>query len=110
MFFRLSFLFFSLFFCSISFARGGVLVDTTASSKMLSEVFVLGKSGIKGNSNLVDFDGVRLLAAKKSELIVLSKLDANLANQSFREVFGRTPGLHVIESDPSGFNTSLIEF
>ena len=107
MFFRLSFLKVALFFCSISFARGGVLVDTTASSNMLSEVFVLGSSGIKGNSNLVDFDGVRLLAAKKSELIVLSKLDANLANQSFREVFGRTPGLHVIESDPSGFNTSI---
>lgn len=107
MFCRLSFLFFSLFFSSISFAREEVLVDTTKASKMLSEVFVLGKSGIKGNSHLVDFDGLRLLAAKKSELIVLSKLDANLANQSFREVFGRTPGLHVIESDPSGFNTSI---
>ena len=107
MFCRLSFLFFSLFFSSISFAREVVLVDTTKSSKMLSEVFVLGKSGIKGNSNLVDFDGVRVLAAKKTELIVLSKLDANVANQSFREVFGRTPGLHVIESDPSGFNTSI---
>ncbi len=107
MFCRLSILFFSLFFSSISIAREEVLVDTTKGSKMLSEVFVLGKSGIKGNSNLVDFDGLRLLAAKKSELIVLSKLDANLANQSFREVFGRTPGLHVIESDPSGFNTSI---
>lgn len=107
MFCRLSFLFFYLFFCSISFTHGKVLVDTTASSKMLSEVFVLGNSGIKGNGSLVDFDGVRLLAAKKSELIVLSKMDANLANQSFREVFGRTPGLHVIESDPSGFNTSI---
>jgi Fe(3+) dicitrate transport protein len=107
MFCRLSFLFFSLFFSSISFAREEVLVDTTKASKMLSEVFVLGKSSIKGNSHLVDFDGLRLLAAKKSELIVLSKLDANLANQSFREVFGRTPGLHVIESDPSGFNTSI---
>ena len=100
MFCRLSFLFFSLFFCSISFAHGKVHVDTSANSKMLSEVFVLGNSGIKGNGSIVDFDGVRLLAAKKSELIVLSKMDANLANQSFREVFGRTPGLHVIESDP----------
>ncbi len=107
MFCRLSILFFSLFFSSISFAREEVLIDTTKASKMLSEVIVLGKSGIKGNSHLVDFDGLRLLAAKKSELIVLSKLDANLANQSFREVFGRTPGLHVIESDPSGFNTSI---
>ena len=86
MFCRLSFLFFYLFFCSISFTHGKVLVDTTASSKMLSEVFVLGNMGIKGNSSLVDFDGLRLLAAKKSELIVLSKMDANLANQSFREV------------------------
>jgi Fe(3+) dicitrate transport protein len=107
MFCRLSFLYFSLLFSSISFAREKVLVDTTKTSKMLSEVFVLGKSGIKGHTNLVDFDGVRLLASKKSELIVLSKLDANVANQSFREVFGRTPGLHVIESDPSGFNTSI---
>jgi len=66
MFYRLSFLKISLFFCSIFFAHGGVLVDTTASSNMLSEVFVVGNSGIKGNSNLVDFDGVRLLAAKKN--------------------------------------------
>jgi len=81
--------------------------DTITNAKMLSEVFVLSNVGLKGNGSLADFDGVRLMTAKKSELIILSKLDANTANQSLRQVFGRTPGLHVIESDPSGFNTSI---
>ena len=107
MFGQLNFLFFSLFFGFILSSQAQVLVDTANKSQMLSEVFVLANSGMKGNNSLSDFDGLRLMVGKKTEMIVLSKLDANLANQSFRQVFGRTPGLHVIESDPSGFNTSI---
>jgi len=107
MFFRLILSLFTFVFCFFFTSKAQVLVDTSTNTKMLSEVFVLANSGIKGNSSLVDFDGLRLMVGKKTEMIVLNKLDANLANQSFRQVFGRTPGLHVIESDPSGFNTSI---
>jgi Fe(3+) dicitrate transport protein len=106
MFLRLSFLFYLFISSFVSFAQEAVY-DSAAISKMLSEVFVQANPGVKGISSLSDFDGIRLMTAKKSELIILNKLEANLANQSLRQVFGRTPGLHVIESDPSGFNTSI---
>ena len=106
MFYRLGFLFFLLFSSYTSTAKTE-FIDSTKASKMLSEVIVIANPGVKGFPYLADFDGTRLMASKKSELILLGKLDANFANQSLRQVFGRTPGLHVIESDPSGFNTSI---
>lgn len=98
---------FILFFpCFFSFSQTKIL-DSTSSSKILTEVFVISNPGVRGTSSLLDLDGFRLATGKKTEQISLLKIDANLANQSFREVFGRTPGLHVIESDPSGLNTSI---
>ena len=106
MFCRLGYFFIFLIYCFNSAAHS-VAVDTSSNAKLLTEVYVRANSGLKGSGSLVDFDGVRIMASKKSEVILLGKLDANFANQSFRQVFGRTPGLHVIESDPSGFNTSI---
>jgi len=106
MIYRLGFLFFLLFSLYTSTAKTE-FIDSTRASKMLTEVIVIANPGVKGFPYLADFDGTRLMVSKKSELILLEKLDANFANQSLRQVFGRTPGLHVIESDPSGFNTSI---
>lgn len=82
-------------------------IDSTRSSTTLSEVTVRSAPRFLGTRSLPDMDKTLIFLGKKTEEISLAKLDANLANQSFRQVFNRTPGLHVVESDPSGFNTSI---
>ena len=82
-------------------------VDSLLKSTTLSEVTVRSAPSILGTSSLPDMERTFIFAGKKTEEIALTKLDANLANQTFRQVFNRTPGLHIVESDPSGFNTSI---
>ncbi len=82
-------------------------VDSLPKSTTLSEVTVRSAPSIQGTSSLPDTERTFIFVGKKTEEIALTKLDANLANQTFRQVFNRTPGLHIVESDPSGFNTSI---
>lgn len=81
--------------------------DSAIQTTILKEVTVRSAPEIRGTQSLPDTDKTFIFLGKKSEEISLTKMDANLANQSFRQVFNRTPGLHVVESDPSGFNTSV---
>ena len=81
--------------------------DSTIQTTILKEVTVRSAPEIRGTQSLPETDKTFIFLGKKSEEISLTKMDANLANQSFRQVFNRTPGLHVVESDPSGFNTSV---
>jgi Fe(3+) dicitrate transport protein len=82
-------------------------IRLSESSTDLKEIVVLSSPGVRGADLLPEIEGVRLHVAKKAEQIMVSKVDANLANQSFRQVFSRTPGLHIVESDPSGLNSSI---
>jgi Fe(3+) dicitrate transport protein len=83
------------------------LIQLTETSTDLKEIVVLSSPGVKGADLLPEIEGTRLNTAKKVEQIMVNKVDANLANQSFRQVFSRTPGLHIVESDPSGLNSSI---
>ena len=83
------------------------LIQLAETSTDLQEIIVLSSPGVKGADLLPEIEGTRLNTAKKVEQIMVSKVDANLANQSFRQVFSRTPGLHIVESDPSGLNSSI---
>ena len=83
------------------------LIQLAETSTDLKEIIVLSSPGVKGADLLPEIEGTRLNTAKKVEQIMVSKVDANLANQSFRQVFSRTPGLHIVESDPSGLNSSI---
>ena len=85
----------------------GSTSDSTLKSTTLREVTVRSSPSIQGTRSLPDKDKTFIFVGKKTEEISVAKLDANLANQSFRQVFNRTPGLHIVESDPSGFNTSI---
>ena len=75
-------------------------------TKELSSVEVIGKK----NSEMMplnEIDGVSIFAGKKSEVIILGKLDANLATNNARQVFAKTAGLSIWENDGSGVQINV---
>ncbi|MFC5282373.1 TonB-dependent receptor domain-containing protein [Pedobacter alpinus] len=73
----------------------------------LNEVEVSTRRGIKGNETLSEVTDFRINAAKKNELIILDNINANLAMNNSRQIFGRTPGISVWENDGSGIQLGV---
>ncbi len=76
-------------------------------SQLLNDVQVIANRGIKGNEHLADVEGYSINAAKKNEVILLDNINANLAMNNARQVFGRTPGISVWENDGSGIQLGV---
>ncbi|MRX46063.1 TonB-dependent receptor [Pedobacter puniceum] len=74
---------------------------------LLNEIEVSTRRGIKGNETLPDVTDFRINAAKKNELIKLDNINANLAMNNSRQIFGRTPGISVWENDGSGIQLGV---
>ncbi|GIV59859.1 TonB-dependent receptor [Rhodocaloribacter litoris] len=55
----------------------------------------------------VDVEGVALYEAKKSEVVVIDELTANLATNNSRQIYGRVAGLNIWESDGAGLQLGL---
>jgi Fe(3+) dicitrate transport protein len=73
----------------------------------LSAVSVFAQSGIKGNSFLPQVNEYTITAGKKNEVILLDNLQANLAMNNSRQIFSRTPGISIWESDGSGIQLGV---
>ncbi|MHA8087261.1 TonB-dependent receptor domain-containing protein [Aquirufa sp. Wall-65K1] len=73
----------------------------------LNEVSVYAQSGVKGNAFLPQVNEYTITAGKKNEVIVLDNLQANLAMNNSRQIFSRTPGISIWESDGSGIQLGV---
>jgi len=73
----------------------------------LGEVTVLTSRGIRGNETLSETKDFSIYAAKKNEVIKLDNINANLAMNNSRQIFGRTPGISVWENDGSGIQLGV---
>jgi Fe(3+) dicitrate transport protein len=73
----------------------------------LQGVAVFAQSGVKGNTFLPQVNDYTITAGKKNEVIVLDNLQANLAMNNSRQIFSRTPGISVWESDGSGIQLGV---
>lgn len=60
-----------------------------------------------GKTSLRDLDGAGIYAAKKTEVIELDQLTANLAANNPRQVYARVPGLNIWESDGAGLQLGI---
>jgi Fe(3+) dicitrate transport protein len=76
--------------------------EMTEATYTLDDVHVVGSRGVRGNEHLAEIDGYSINAGKKNEVIKLDNIDANLAMNNSRQIFGRTPGISVWENDGSG--------
>ena len=74
---------------------------------LLNEVVFNSRRGIKGNEHLAEIYEYQINAAKKNEVIKLDNIDANLAMNNSRQIFGRVPGISVWENDGSGIQLGV---
>jgi Fe(3+) dicitrate transport protein len=81
-----------------------VLTDTVK----LKLIDVSDKQGnFKGVSRLDDVEGVYLYAGKKTELVDIQRMDANLAVNNTRQTFAKVPGLMIWENDGTGIQVGI---
>ena len=73
----------------------------TLTSHTLDTLLVEGRRSVTTGS-LPDVHGTYLLAGKRSEVIQLSQLDANVAQKTGRQLFARIPGVFVYDMDGTG--------
>ena len=73
----------------------------------LNEVTILTSRGIRGNETLSETKDYSIFAGKKNEVIKLDNINANLAMNNSRQIFGRTPGISVWENDGSGIQLGV---
>ena len=74
----------------------------------------LKEVNVKGNvektfgvTRLNSVEGAAIYEAKKSEVVVLNDITANLATNNSRQVFGRVAGLNIWESDGAGLQLGI---
>lgn len=73
----------------------------------LDEVRVVAARGLRELERLPEVEGTAIFAGKKTEVINLSQLDANLITNNTRQIFSKTPGVMVWENDGSGMQVGV---
>ena len=73
----------------------------------IGAVHIVTNRGVRGTGHLGEVEGYSINAGKKNELVRLDHIDANLAMNNSRQIFGRVPGISIWESDGSGIQTSI---
>jgi len=63
--------------------------------------------GIMGQEKMPEVDNFRINAARKNEVIRVGEINANLAMNNSRQIFGRTPGISIWENDGSGIQLGV---
>jgi Fe(3+) dicitrate transport protein len=88
--------------------------STTTSKNINQDVVDLGTTQIRENKpaenlrqHLKSVQGTSIFEAKKTELITLDGLEANLATNNARQIFARVPGLNIWESDAAGLQMGI---
>ncbi len=73
----------------------------------LQEVKVIAARGLREREVLPEVGHNAIFAGKKTEVINLGALDANLITNNSRQVFSKTPGVMVWESEGSGMQVGV---
>jgi len=72
-----------------------------------SVTIAAAKDNTFGITRLRPVEGVAIYAAKKTEVIVLEDVTANLATNNARQVFAKVAGLNIWESDAAGIQLGI---
>lgn len=75
--------------------------------QQLTEVQIRAAKGLREREILSEVSQMAIYAGKKSEVINLSALDANLVTNNTRQIFSKTPGVMVWENDGSGMQVGV---
>ena len=73
----------------------------------LQEVNVVAARGIRERNGLPEVGQTAIYAGKKTEVIPVNALDANLITNNSRQLFSKTPGVMIWESEGSGMQIGV---
>lgn len=74
----------------------------------LQEVIIESqKENSFGVGKLMNVEGTAIYAGKKSEVIVLNDINANLATNNSRQVFAKVAGINIFENDGAGIQLGI---
>ena len=82
-------------------------VDTVRPVITLDEVLIKGSKLQTVSGKLNDVSGTAIYAGKKTEVINLKDLNANLAANNTRQIYARVPGLNIWEYDRGGLQLGI---
>lgn len=85
----------------------GANPDFNLVPSMLEVVVVTGRQHDAVSGRLKDVVGTAIYAGKKTELITMKNLNANLATNNTRQIYGRIPGLNIWEYDNGGLQLGI---
>src|SRR5678810_566247 len=73
----------------------------------LTEVQVVSPKTLTVSGKLRNIKGTAVYAGKKTELIQMNNINANLANNNTRQIYARIPGLNIWEYDRGGLQLGI---
>ncbi|MFY9311140.1 MAG: carboxypeptidase-like regulatory domain-containing protein [Bacteroidia bacterium] len=80
----------------------------TADVILLNEITITqGDDNAFGISRLKSVEGTSIYAGKKSEIIRMDDIAANLATNNSRQIYSKVPGLNIWESDGAGIQLGI---
>lgn len=74
---------------------------------LLDELTIFEQRNNSGITRLKAVEGTAIYEAKKSEVIVLDNITANLATNNSRQIYSKVPGLNIWESDGAGIQLGI---
>lgn len=85
-----------------------VLLELDSIGKTLNEVVIaVQKENSFGIGKLMNVEGTAIYAGKKSEVVILGDLNANLAANNTRQVFSKVAGINIFENDNAGIQLGI---
>ncbi len=101
---RIKLFVFFVFFSTTSYSQQ-VLRDTLKTQ--ISEVVIRDKSASMSIMKLKNVEADAIYAGKKSEVILLSEMNVNLAANNARQIFSKVAGLNIFENDGAGLQLGI---
>ena len=94
---------------TLTITNAGLKLDIVleqAGGRLINEVTVVGENA-DVSGKLSDVLGTSIYASKKTELINVKNLNANLATNNSRQIYARIPGLNIWEYDRGGLQLGI---
>lgn len=84
-----------------------VIISLHPRKEELTEVVITDQSNDFSRTRMRSVENMGIYEGKKTEVIVIDQLVANLATNNARQVYARVPGLNIWENDGAGIQLSI---
>ena len=85
-----------------------IITVLLGSAEQLNEVVIKAQEKKVFNLNrLSDFEGTSIYAGKKTEVIQVSQIPANLASNNARQIYAQISGLNIYQNDDAGLQLNI---